>query len=77
MSVCVISFTAKPILEELPKWGTLRDILQEIQKDILSTSVEPSQENLQPSILVVCKELYMCRQLTHAVSGRLRIHRQI
>lgn len=74
------SVVAGPVLEELPKWSSLRDILEEAQRDRRKVQEGRSRQaggssgggcpvqGISP-ILVVCKELYMCQQLPQAVAG--------
>eukprot|EP00210_Caulerpa_lentillifera_P001178 g1134.t1 len=59
-----------PVLEQLPKWAALRDILVEHQ------SVESPIED-QGSILVVCKELFLSTQLELALKDPVQLMKQL
>lgn len=51
----------QPVLEELPKWSQLADILQEIEQDAY---FNPSpQDSSNGSILIMCGDQATCRQL--------------
>ena len=75
--------TAQPVLEELPKWRALKDILAEVQQeriklkplgDTLPTEArEVEPDNKLAPIVVVCKELYMSLQLKQAIAGTANV----
>ncbi|KAK5175318.1 DNA repair protein RAD16 [Saxophila tyrrhenica] len=50
-----------PVLEELPKWSLLAEILDEIERDVYFTPL-PQHES-SGSILVMCGDQSTCRQL--------------
>ena len=50
-----------PVLEELPKWNLLADILEEIERDVYFNP-QPSDES-SGSILIICGDQGTCRQL--------------
>ncbi|GMH40938.1 hypothetical protein BSKO_08842 [Bryopsis sp. KO-2023] len=60
----VTPLSVRPILEQQPKWGTLRETLKEIQQERNKLGLETDEGK----VLVVCRELYMCSQLMHAIA---------
>jgi DNA excision repair protein ERCC-4 len=51
----------EPVLEELPKWSQLADILQEIEQDAYFNPTP--QDSSNGSILIMCGDQATCRQL--------------
>ncbi|KAF1963186.1 DNA repair endonuclease XPF [Byssothecium circinans] len=60
-SVNVIPDGLTPVLEELPKWNQLAEILQEIEQDAYLNPAP--QDTSNGSILVMCGDQGTCRQL--------------
>ena len=50
-----------PVLEEMPKWGLLAEILEEIERDVYFNP-QPQEES-SGSILIMCGDQGTCRQL--------------
>ncbi|CAI4211151.1 unnamed protein product [Parascedosporium putredinis] len=51
----------KPVLEELPKWNVLAEVLEEIDRDLY---FEPTlKEDSNGTILIMCSDTDICRQL--------------
>ncbi|KAH6607405.1 dna excision repair ercc-4 [Trichoderma cornu-damae] len=51
----------RPVLEELPKWGILAEVLEEIDRDLL---FEPRvRDDSNGGILIMCSNTDTCRQL--------------
>lgn len=50
-----------PVLEELPKWGLLAEILEEIERDVYFHP--QTQDDSSGSILIMCGDHGTCRQL--------------
>ena len=50
-----------PVLEELPKWSLLAEILEEIERDVYFNPL--SQDESSGSILIMCGDQGTCRQL--------------
>ena len=50
-----------PVLEELPKWSLLAEILEEIERDVYFNP--PLQDESSGSILIMCGDQGTCRQL--------------
>ena len=50
-----------PVLEELPKWGLLAEILEEIERDVYFNPQPHNESN--GSILIMCGDQGTCRQL--------------
>ncbi|GAB7363231.1 hypothetical protein MBLNU230_g3513t1 [Neophaeotheca triangularis] len=51
----------KPVLEEMPKWALLAEILEEIERDVFFNP-QPQDES-SGSILIMCGDQGTCRQL--------------
>ncbi|KKA26518.1 hypothetical protein TD95_004238 [Thielaviopsis punctulata] len=51
----------RPVLEELPKWAVLSDVLDEIDKEVQAAG--PPKDDSSGAILVMCKASETCRQL--------------
>lgn len=51
----------RPVLEDLPKWGLLAEILDEIERDAYFNPV--TQDDSNGTILVMCSDQNACRQL--------------
>ncbi|KAF2722216.1 DNA repair protein [Polychaeton citri CBS 116435] len=51
----------RPVLEELPKWSLLAEILEEIERDVYFNP-QPHEES-SGSILIMCSDRNTCRQL--------------
>ncbi|KAF2116586.1 DNA repair endonuclease XPF [Lophiotrema nucula] len=51
----------KPVLEELPKWNQLAEILQEVEQDAYLNPIP--QDSSNGSILIMCADQGTCRQL--------------
>ena len=68
---------AVPVLEELPKWGLLREILGEVQAErarLAASDAEPEREAAAAPVLVVARESHTCSQLAKAC-GLLSLNR--
>lgn len=50
-----------PVLEEMPKWGLLAEILEEIERDVYFNPQPQDESN--GSILIMCGDQGTCRQL--------------
>ena len=50
-----------PVLEEMPKWGLLAEILEEIERDVYFNP--QAQDESSGSILIMCGDQGTCRQL--------------
>ncbi|KAL5611392.1 uncharacterized protein BROUX77_001548 [Berkeleyomyces rouxiae] len=50
-----------PVLEEMPKWAILAEVLEEIDQDI--QRVGPSRDDSSGCILIMCQSSATCRQL--------------
>ncbi|KAL1894805.1 DNA repair protein RAD16 [Ceratocystis pirilliformis] len=50
-----------PVLEELPKWAILAEVLDEIDRDIQTSG--PSRDDSSGCILIMCQSSATCRQL--------------
>jgi DNA excision repair protein ERCC-4 len=55
----------QPVLEELPKWETLADILAEIEQDVYFNPVP--QDDSSGAILIMCADLQICAQIREYV----------
>src|SRR5205814_3738496 len=53
--------TLHPVLEELPKWNILADILEEIERDVYFNP--PTADGSSGAILIMCGSTATCRQL--------------
>ncbi|MBE3112537.1 MAG: hypothetical protein IMZ46_18845, partial [Acidobacteria bacterium] len=51
----------RPVLEELPKWAVLADVLEEIDRDLHFEP--PSRDESNGTILIMCADADTCRQL--------------
>ena len=51
----------RPVLEELPKWGVLAEILQEIEQDVYLNPAVTDDSN--GTILIMASDQQICRQL--------------
>jgi DNA excision repair protein ERCC-4 len=51
----------RPVLEELPKWALLADILAEIDRDLYFEP--PIQDDSSGTVLIMCGDVLTCRQL--------------
>lgn len=51
----------RPVLEELPKWALLAEVLEEIDRDLYFES--PSRDDSNGTILIMCSNTDTCRQL--------------
>lgn len=51
----------RPVLEELPKWATLAEVLEEIDRDLYFEP--PSRDDSNGTILIMCSNTDTCRQL--------------
>ncbi|UNI24362.1 DNA repair protein RAD16 [Purpureocillium takamizusanense] len=51
----------RPVLEELPKWGMLAEVLEEIDRDLYFEP--PAKDDSNGTILIMCSNLDTCRQL--------------
>ncbi|KAL2757845.1 hypothetical protein ACRALDRAFT_2132558 [Sodiomyces alcalophilus JCM 7366] len=51
----------KPVLEELPKWSVLADVLEEIDRDLYFNP--PVRDDSNGTVLVMCSDANTCRQL--------------
>ena len=51
----------RPVLEELPKWAVLAEVLEEIDRDIYFNPVVRDDSN--GTILIMCGDTFQCRQL--------------
>lgn len=60
-SKSVIPDTVRPVLEEMPKWSLLAEILEEIERDVYFNPVP--QDGSNGSILIMCGDQETCRQL--------------
>jgi DNA excision repair protein ERCC-4 len=52
--------TLKPVLEELPKWAVLQEVLDEIEKDAY---FNPIRDDSTGTILIMCSDLGICAQI--------------
>jgi DNA excision repair protein ERCC-4 len=55
----------QPVLEELPKWETLAEILAEIEQDVYFNPVP--QDDSSGAILIMCADLKVCAQIREYV----------
>jgi DNA excision repair protein ERCC-4 len=53
--------TLHAVLEELPKWDTLSDILAEIEQDVYFNPI--TQDDSSGAILIMCADLSICAQI--------------
>jgi DNA excision repair protein ERCC-4 len=60
-----------PVLEELPKWGLLAEILEEIERDVYFNPQIQDESN--GSILIMCGDQGTCRQLREYLQT-MRVH---
>jgi len=51
----------RPVLEELPKWAVLAEVLEEIERDVYFNPVVRDDSN--GTILIMCGDTFQCRQL--------------
>ncbi|KAH7358270.1 DNA repair protein [Plectosphaerella cucumerina] len=51
----------KPVLEELPKWALLADVLEEIDRDLYFEP--PARDSSNGTILIMCNDVNSCKQL--------------
>lgn len=51
----------RPVLEELPKWGLIAEVLEEIDRDLYFDP--PTRDDSNGTILVMCSNTDTCRQL--------------
>lgn len=51
----------RPVLEELPKWKILAEVLEEIDRDLYFAP--PSRDDSNGSILIMCSNVDTCRQI--------------
>ncbi|KEZ39337.1 DNA repair protein rad16 [Scedosporium apiospermum] len=51
----------RPVLEELPKWGVLAEVLEEIDRDLYFEP--PIRDDSNGTILIMCSDTDICRQL--------------
>lgn len=51
----------RPVLEELPKWALLAEVLEEIDRDLYFEP--PSRDDSNGTILIMCSNTDTCRQL--------------
>ncbi|SPO00013.1 probable MUS-38 protein, involved in nucleotide excision repair [Cephalotrichum gorgonifer] len=51
----------RPVLEELPKWAVLADVLEEIDRDLYFEP--PTRDESSGTILIMCSDTDTCRQL--------------
>lgn len=51
----------RPVLEELPKWALLSEVLEEIDRDLYFEP--PARDDSNGSILIMCSSADTCRQL--------------
>ncbi|KAK4088398.1 hypothetical protein Purlil1_7277 [Purpureocillium lilacinum] len=51
----------RPVLEELPKWGMLAEVLEEIDRDLYFEP--PARDDSNGTILIMCSNTDTCRQL--------------
>jgi len=51
----------RPVLEELPKWAVLAEVLEEIERDVYFNPVLRDDSN--GTILIMCGDTLQCRQL--------------
>ncbi|PHH68846.1 hypothetical protein CDD82_232 [Ophiocordyceps australis] len=51
----------RPVLEELPKWNLLADVLEEIDRDLYFEP--PARDDSNGTILIMCSTVDTCRQL--------------
>lgn len=51
----------RPVLEELPKWKILAEVLEEIDRDLYFSP--PSRDDSNGTILIMCSNVDTCRQL--------------
>ena len=59
--VTTIPDTLRPVLEELPKWSVLAEVLQEIEQDVyLNPTIEDDSNG---TILIMASDQAICRQL--------------
>ncbi|RPB01763.1 DNA repair protein [Choiromyces venosus 120613-1] len=59
-----VPFGLEPVLEELPKWAILAEVLDEIEKD---GYFNPSHSQSSGSTLIMCSDQSTCRQLREFV----------
>ncbi|KAF4124587.1 DNA excision repair protein ERCC-4 [Geosmithia morbida] len=67
----------RPVLEELPKWAILAEVLEEIDRDLYFDP--PARDDSNGTILIMCSNTDLCRQLrdylqTMHVKPRKRTH---
>ncbi|EON99095.1 putative dna repair protein [Phaeoacremonium minimum UCRPA7] len=53
--------SVRPVLEELPKWALLADVLAEIDRDLYFEP--PGRDDSNGTILIMCSDTATCRQL--------------
>ncbi|PKS09506.1 hypothetical protein jhhlp_004123 [Lomentospora prolificans] len=51
----------RPVLEELPKWNVLAEVLEEIDRDLYFEP--PTRDDSNGTILIMCSDTDICRQL--------------
>ena len=51
----------RPVLEELPKWALLSEVLEEIDRDLYFEP--PARDDSNGTILIMCSSIETCRQL--------------
>ncbi|KAK7426809.1 DNA repair protein RAD16 [Neonectria magnoliae] len=51
----------RPVLEELPKWALIAEVLEEIDRDLYFEP--PSKDDSNGTILIMCSNTDICRQL--------------
>lgn len=51
----------RPVLEELPKWALLSEVLEEIDRDLYFEP--PARDDSNGTILIMCSSVETCRQL--------------
>lgn len=56
----------KPVLEPLPKWEVLAEVLEEIEQDAYLNPLNPTQDS-NGTILIMCSDQRTCRQLREYV----------
>jgi DNA excision repair protein ERCC-4 len=59
-SAALLDSALKPVLEELPKWEVLSEILEEIERD---SYFNPVQDDSSGAILIMCADQGLCSQL--------------
>jgi DNA excision repair protein ERCC-4 len=56
----------KPVLEPLPKWEVLAEVLEEIEQDAYLNPLNPTEDS-NGTILIMCSDQRTCRQLREYV----------